>query len=180
MAQKNNHIWLSTDKTYYSVPYTVVGTRVDVIYTATLVSIYAGGKLIATHRRTNVPHTYCTTPSHMPPPHQAMQDREVQKYLQWATATNAEEIYTVVSRILHARRFVQQSYKSCDGIKSLCRTYGVATLQRACRIALELDCCTYGFLREYLQTHPHNDSTTPEQLPSLPKHDNIRGAACYQ
>ena len=180
MAQKNNHIWLSADKTHYSVPYIHVGTRVDVIYTTTLVSIYASGKFVATHRRTHVPHSYCTAKEHMPPAHQVMLNRQVQNYLLWAEATKAQEIYTLVLRMLRARRFVQQSNKSCDGIKALYRTYGAAPLQRACSVALEFDCCTFGFLCGHLQSHPSTETKTAEQLPVMPKHDNIRGPACYQ
>jgi len=178
MVQTNYHIWLSTDRTYYSVPHTHVGSRVDVIYTATLVSIYAQGKLVATHRRTHVPGSYCTKKEHMTPPHREMLNRHVEHYLHWAEATTSQEIYAVVARILHARRFVQQSYKSCDGVKALHRKYGKDALQRACSVALEVDRCTYGFLREYLQTHPDTD-TIAEHLPSVPKHDNIRGPAYY-
>lgn len=180
MAQKNNHIFLSVDKTYYSLPYIHVGQRVAVIYTATLVSIYAKGKLVATHRRTHLPNSYCTTKEHMPPPHQAMLERHVQTYLHWAEATKALDIYTVVLRILHGRRFVQQSYKSCDGIKALYREYGAESMKLACSAALELDRCSYRFLRNYLKANPTPATSADDRLRAIPKHGNIRGASSYQ
>ncbi len=41
---KNNHIYLAGDKHYYNVPYAFTGSMVDVIYTRTMVRIYAKGK----------------------------------------------------------------------------------------------------------------------------------------
>jgi len=180
MAQKNNHIFLSVDKTYYSLPYIHVGQRVSVIYTAKLVSIYAKGKLVATHRRTHIPNSYSTTKEHMPPAHQAMLERQVQNYLHWAEATKTQEIYTVVLRILQGRRFVQQSYKSCDGIKALYREYGAESMKFACSAALELDSCSYRFLRNYLKANPTPDTSADDRLRAIPKHGNIRGASSYQ
>src|SRR5690625_5733884 len=48
---KNNHIYLSQDKHYYSVPYTYIGEKTKVIYTRSLVKIYCKGKQIAVHSR---------------------------------------------------------------------------------------------------------------------------------
>ena len=183
MAQRNNHIWLSDDKTYYSVPHLYVGQRVDVIYTATLVNIYAEGKPVAAHRRTYIPHAYCTDSRHMPPPHQAMASRDVEKYLKWAEATQAQEIYAVVYRVLTSRQFVQQSYRSCDGIQSLYRQYGRDALQRACVVALDVDQCSYGYLLRVLQEQSKNATTqqrASEQIPMMPQHENIRGADYYR
>lgn len=180
MAQKNNHIWLNADKTYYSVPCKHVGDRVDVIYTMTLVHIYAEGKLVATHRRTHTPRSYCTVAGHMPPPHQAMAAREAQAYLKWAESTGSQQIYAVVLRMLNSRRFIQQTYKSCDGIKSLCRRHGVAALEQTCMVALELDQCVYGFLKRHLEHSIKAQPQTAEQLRLMPQHDNIRGAGYYQ
>ncbi|MBK8628114.1 MAG: hypothetical protein IPN86_21890 [Saprospiraceae bacterium] len=40
---QNNHICLSTDKHYYSVPFTYIGQKVKVIYTRSTVRIYHKG-----------------------------------------------------------------------------------------------------------------------------------------
>ena len=41
---KNNHIYLTEDKHYYSAPYIYIGSRVKVIYTRSMVRIYAKGE----------------------------------------------------------------------------------------------------------------------------------------
>lgn len=179
MVQKNNHIWLGQDKTHYSAPYIYVGQRVDVIYSATLVTIYAEGKCVATHRRTHLANTYCTDKEHMPKAHQAWANREVKSYLEWAETTGSQEIYTVVLRILTSRLYLQLSYRSCDGIQALHRKHGKQALARACALALELDQCAYGFLRRHLTASLNTHAIEGDTSASMPHHENIRGSGYY-
>lgn len=179
MVQKNNHIWLSRDKTHYSAPHIYVGRRVEVICTATCVSIYADGRCVATHRRTHLANTYCTAKEHMPKAHQAWVNRSTQTYLEWAEDTASQEIYTVVLRILISRLYPQLAYRSCDGIKALCRKHGIQSVGRACAMALELDQCSYGFLSRHLKTHGQAYATDTVPPAAMPKHGNIRGPEYY-
>jgi hypothetical protein len=59
-VQKNNHVYLAQDKTYYSVPYSCIGSQVEVIYTATLVKIFHLGQCVATHRHTRTAQSKST------------------------------------------------------------------------------------------------------------------------
>lgn len=178
-AQKNNHVWLGKDQTYYSVPFTMIGRTVDVMYTASLVKIYADGTCVAVHQRTYIPHSHCTLKEHMPPAHQAMLQRETRAYLAWAEKTGSDAINAVVQRLLLSRQYPQLAYRSCDGIRSLARLYGSESLRKACEVALELDSCSYSFLRSYLKMHCQEVVPTPSepspQPPPLPNHNNIRG-----
>jgi transposase len=182
-AQKNNHVWLGKDKTYYSVPYTVIGRTVEVIYTATLVKIYADGMRVAVHRRTYVPNSHCTNKEHMPAAHQAMLSRHTQAYLAWAEKTGCTAISAVVQRLLLSRQYPELAYRSCDGIRSLYRLYGPEAVTRACEAALELDSCSYSFLRGYLKMHCSEVEPAPSQRHaaqlSMPVHTNIRGSEYY-
>lgn len=46
---KNNHVYFSAEKHYYSVPYAYIGQKVKVVYTRAMVHIYAKGHQIAVH-----------------------------------------------------------------------------------------------------------------------------------
>ena len=50
-VQQNGHVYLSCDKHYYSVPYTLIGNKAKIIFTSSLVKIYVRGECVATHRR---------------------------------------------------------------------------------------------------------------------------------
>lgn len=182
-VQKNNHVYLAQDKTYYSVPYSCIGSQVEVIYTATLVKIFHLGQCVATHRRTHTPHTHCTVKEHMPAAHQSMLSRHTQQYLQWAEATKSAVISILVHRLLHSRQHPEQAYRSCDGIRALYRQYGMHALEQACNQAIELDQCSYGFLSRYLRTNhsqpPVGTAQNQQGSASIPMHDNIRGRTYY-
>ncbi len=182
-AQKNNHVYLAQDRTYYSLPYTCIGNTVEVIYTARLVKIFHQGQCVAVHTRTYVPSANVTKTEHMPAAHQAMLNRHTQHYLHWAEATKSSAVSAVVQRLLTSRQYPQQAYRSCDGIRTLHRQYGTEALDNACTIALELDQCNYGFLSRHLRSHatappPALTAESPEHR-TTPEHDNIRGAAYY-
>jgi hypothetical protein len=182
-AQRNNHIYLAQDRTYYSVPYTCIGSTVEVIYTATLIKVYHQGSCVAVHRRTYAKYAHITSKEHMPAEHQAMLSRDTQRYIIWAESTRSQAIAAVVLRLLSSRQYPQQAYRGCDGIRALHRRYGTAVFEEACQMALDLDQCHYGFLCKYLRTHAPRDTpqrtTPPENHPTLPEHDNIRGAAYF-
>ncbi len=182
-AQKNNHVYLAQDRTYYSLPFTCIGSTVEVIYTARLVKIFHQGQCVAVHKRTYVPNTYVTKTEHMPAAHQAMLSRDTQQYLLWAEATQSTAVSVVVQRLLTSRQYPQQAYRSCDGIRNLHRHYGIEALESACSTALELDQCNYGFLNRHLRSNASAPAPalTAESLEhsTIPEHDNIRGAAYY-
>ena len=79
---KNNHIYLSEDKHYYSVPYQHIGKQVQVCYTRSLVHIYCKDQQIALHQRSYKAHGYSTIKEHLCSQHQHYLDRSPDYYLQ--------------------------------------------------------------------------------------------------
>lgn len=57
----NNHIYLTQDKHYYSVPFIYIGLKVKVIYTCSIVYIYGKGEQIPVHERKNLLGLYFST-----------------------------------------------------------------------------------------------------------------------
>jgi len=47
-------------KTYYSVPYTLIGQKVDISYTSSIVEVYHRGTRVASHMRVNKPGAFVT------------------------------------------------------------------------------------------------------------------------
>src|ERR1700758_556808 len=63
------------DRHFYSVPYRLVHSKIDVFLTATMVSVFLRGERVASHARSFIPAAYTTLAEHMPPAHQAMAHR---------------------------------------------------------------------------------------------------------
>jgi hypothetical protein len=163
---------------YYSVPYKWIGEKVRVIYTRTIVRIYARGEKIAVHNRNYARGDYTTIMDHLCSQHQAYRERSPAKYLNMAQ-TKSPLLYQIINGLFEGGRPPEQNYKSCDGLFSLYRKTEPEIFNRACKEAIECGSYSYQFVLkiiENLKSQPQE-----EKKPSpLPEHGNIRGKEYYQ
>lgn len=177
-VMKNNHIYLTEDKHYYSVPYTYIGQKVKAIYTPTLVTIYFKCQLIATHLRDYRVSGYSTEKDHLCSQHQYYLDRSPDYYL--AKAKEKSEILnTLFTNIFKQDRYPEQLYKTCDGILHLCKNTPETTFNQACQIAIDNQMYSYKFILNLIKNNMVNNQTAPITK-ALPQHTNIRGKEYYQ
>ncbi|MBW1728819.1 MAG: IS21 family transposase [Deltaproteobacteria bacterium] len=175
---QNNHIRLSIDKHYYSVPYRWIGERVKVIYTRSMVRIYAKSDQIAIHQRNHTPYGYTTVKEHLCSHHQHYLKRSPAYYVERASKMSSE-LQQIVELLFQGGRFPEQNYNTCDGLFSLYRKTEPEIFSRACKEALECKTYSYRFLMKIIETmnkYPEQE-TTPA---ALPEHENIRGKEYYQ
>ena len=71
-VQRNYHVILGEDRHQYSVPFTLIGKRLKIIYTSATVEVYQDLKRVALHTRNYKKHGYSTLAEHMPVHHQHM------------------------------------------------------------------------------------------------------------
>ena len=177
---KNNHIYLTQDKHYYSVPYQYTAEKVKVIYTRTLVHIYAKGKQVALHKRNYRPGTYSTDSSHLCSQHRHYLDRSPDYYKNKAKAYDAS-LGKLVELVFTQDKYPEQLYKSCDGLLQLARNTSKEQLSQACELALLHQNYTYTFMRNLLANKvtlpPPSQQHTPKPLP---QHNNKRGKRYFQ
>jgi transposase len=173
----NNHIYLSEDKNYYSVPHTWIGQKVNVIYTRERVHIYGKSGQIAVHVRSHRPANYTTNPEHLCSQHKFYRDRSPQYYLNLASK-KSETLYSLFECVFQQNRYPEQLYKTCDGMLNLARRTNEHTFEKACQIALDNRVYTYSFLKKLIENKAteQQDSLQPR---SLPGHGNIRGRSYY-
>ncbi len=175
---KNNHIRLSCDKHYYSVPYRWIGEKVKVIYTRSMVRIYAKAEQIAIHQRDHTAYGYTTVKEHLCSHHQHYLDRSPAYYIARAGKMTME-LQQIVELLFQGGRFPEQNYKSCDGLFNLYRKTSPDIFSRACKHALECKTYSYRFMMNVIE----NMNKCPEvEIPAdpLPDHGNIRGKKYYQ
>ena len=175
---KNNHIYLSADKHYYSVPYAYTGNRVKIIYTRSIVRIYAKGQSIAIHLRNYKKGGYSTDKNHLCSHHQHYLERSPEYYLKKASA-KSEVFYQLTKQVFNQEKYPEQLYRTCDGLLSLQRRYTPEDFEKACRIALDVGNYSYGFIRNILNNKMVQIQTEYNDKP-LPVHNNTRGAGYYK
>ena len=179
-VQKNYHIILGEDFHQYSVPYTLIGKTVKLIYTGDLVEIYQDHTRIAFHSRNYKKYGYTTLQSHMPSNHQHMAQRkgwDADTFINRADAIGPSAKH-FISRILSSKVFPEQTFNSCLGIFRLGKQYGNDRLEAACKRAAQSPYANYGIIQNILKNNL--DKTIQPEINFIPDHDNIRGSTNYQ
>jgi len=178
---KNCYVQLSRDKHYYSVPFPHIGDKVTIAYTLTRVSIYYKSQRIAFHRRDYKKYGYTTVKEHLPSHHQFIAEWNPQKFIRWATAIDPI-VEAYIKKVLEAKVYPEQAYRSCVGILSFDKKIGRQRLINACRRATYYNTYNYKMIERIIKSK-HDLLPLEEELPvqqTLPLHENIRGAAYYQ
>ena len=164
---------------YYSVPYQLVKKQLDMRITDNTVECFYKNKRVASHLRSFFEGGHTTVREHMPKSHQQYSDWSPQRFIRWAEKFGPSTA-ALIARALSSRRHPQQSYRSCQGILQLSKSYGDKRLEAACGRALLLGSYRYKSIESILK-HNLDSRPLPEQQElDIPEdHDNIRGPSYY-
>lgn len=179
-VQKNYHVILGEDSHQYSVPYTLIGKTLKLIYTNDQVEIYDDYKRVVLHSRNYKKGGYSTLKGHMPTNHAYMHERKgwnVDAFMNQGEAIGPAT-RTFIARILSSKNFLEQSFNSCLGIFRLGTHYGNDRLEAACLRAKDAPYANYGIINNILKNGL--DKTKESAQPTIPTHENIRGKINYE
>ena len=179
-ATVNIDYHIEVDHHYYSVPFRLLRERLDVRLTATTVEAIHKGERVAAHVRSYVRGTHTTLREHMPPEHQQYADWSPSRFIQWAGKTGTATAQ-LVEKIMAARTYPEQGYRSCLGIIHLGQHYEPERVEAAAKRAIKYNTCSFrsvsAILAAGLDRQP-DSGEAPRQL-TLPEHGNIRGRGYY-
>jgi transposase len=178
-VQKISHIYLGTDKNYYSVPHRYVGRHVEVQYTADVVEIFYGGERIAHHKRSRTAGKYTTIGTHMPSTHQVYNDWNPGWFAKRA-AHIGPYAESYIRRLIAQYDYPEIGYKQAQGILALTKQYPPERVEAACRRAAQGHRAGYRTVANILKNNL--DQNTQPELPlenHIPDHSNIRGGNHY-
>jgi transposase len=171
---------VEADRHYYSVPYQLVGQRVDVRSGTTTVEMFHSGRRVASHLRSVAPGRHTTDPAHMPDSHRRHAEWTPSRIVVWAERTGPNTA-ALAQAIMAARTHPEQGYRSCLGIIRLGERYGTERLEAACARALAARALSYRSVESILS---HGlDSVPLGQRPALRahrRHHNLRGPEYYR
>ena len=177
-VENNCCIYLARDKHYYSVPYTYIGEKVQVIYTRTLVKIYCRHSLVAAHER-KTGFGYSTVSEHLCSAHRFYRERSPQYYIE-AAGKKSSVLKELVTGIFdRSGRPPELSYKTCDGLLRLARQSDPQRLEKACRIAMDAQKYSCRFVQSLIEGKSLLMEETENYRP-LPETDTARGKLYYQ
>lgn len=187
LAVWNPNIKVSTDylvsdgRNKYSVPFDLIGERVDIRLTSNTVEVFFHGNRVASHlRRAAAQRDPIVDENHMTPEHRKYLNYNRDDFTAWAKSVG-ECTEKTVTYFLTSGKEPEQGYKYCASLNKLCERYGKAKLEAACAEVLKHT--TVPSLR-LISTILKNGLFKPEEKKSEVKENRnaygiTRGAAYY-
>ena len=170
---------VEVERHYYSVPYQLVGEKLETRSTITMVEIFHHGKRVASHPRSFTAYHHSTVHEHMPKSHQAHVEWTPSRLIHWGESVG-EAAAQVIRTILENKPHPEMGYRACLGILRLAKTYSNARLEAACQRALAAQACSYQSLKSILKRGlDRQPSLLAEAERSSPQHENLRGGHYY-
>lgn len=170
---------IEVDKHRYSVPYQLVGKKVDVRSTQNTVEIFFKSKRVASHRRSPHKGRFTTQNEHMPKSHREYADWTPERLIRWAAKTGGHTA-RLIEKILTSRPHPQQGFRPCLGIMRLAKRYGDDRLEAACERALHIRSYSYKSVESILKNGLDQQPLPQPQSRQLPlEHHNVRGAKYF-
>jgi hypothetical protein len=161
----------------YSVPYSLVGKRVELRIGANTLEVYEGSKKVAAHKRCLSRLGFTTENAHMPESHAAALWTP-QRLTNWATKIGPQAgLYT--QRVFESKEHKEHGYRSILGVLRLEKRFGKERLEAALARSNAIGSFGYRSIKSILDK---NLEGTPLQPPlsGLPPHDNVRGPDYYK
>ncbi len=127
-----NDYLVSDGRNRYSVPYNLIGEKVDIRVTKNTVEVYFHGSRVASHRRMQtVQREPLVKLEHMPQEHQKYLTYNEDDFKAWAMSVGAMT-EKVVEHFLESGKAPEQGYKACASLTRLGERYGKKRLEAAC------------------------------------------------
>ena len=122
----------------YSVPFDLIGEKVDVRLTKHIVEVFYKQTKVATHVRLDKPQRDpVVKPEHMPEAHRKYLGYNADEFAVWANGAGSS-IAKTVQYFLNSGKEAEQGFKSCASLMKLEKRYGSKRLDDACERVLRL------------------------------------------
>jgi transposase len=127
------HDYLISDgKNKYSVPFDLIGEKVDVRITRNTIEAFFHGTRMASHPRlAERQRDPITIPEHMPEKHRKYLSYNDSEFLSWAESIGVNT-FAVVKSFLESGKVSEQGYKACASLTKLSDRYGHERVEVAC------------------------------------------------
>lgn len=171
---------VEVEKSYYSVPYTLIEAIIEVKYNSRVVEIYHKKKRIASHIRSYKKGEFITEDRHMPHEHRQYLEWTPERIKNWGGKIGPDTAM-LIQRIMEERKHPEQGFRSCLGIIRLSKQYTPERVENACKRALAVAAHNYRSVKSILQSGLDKVAYLEEQRDSKPiDHPNIRGGEYYR
>ena len=165
----------------YSVPYDLIGEKVNLRLTPHTVEVFFRGSRVAVHARSKVfRRDPVVKQEHMPVEHRMYLSYNEKEFTDWANTVGASTA-AVVKYFLTSGKEAEQGYKYCASLTKLADRYGAVRLENACQRLLSFSSTpSTRTLSTILKNGPDRAQTEPEVQKALVQHGITRGADYFR
>ncbi len=167
----------------YSVPFDLIGEKVNLRLTKNAVEVFYRGTRVAMHaRHRTVLRDPVIKPEHMTPEHRKYLNYNESEFTSWGSSIG-EHTASVVRYFLTSGKETEQGYKACASMTRLADRYGAARLENACERLLAFTSTPSIRTLSTILKNGQDKVATPKK-PEVPKtntqHGITRGAAYFR
>ncbi len=169
------------DEHFYSVPFHLVGAKVNVRISPREVAVLHRDRRVATHPRSCQKGGYSILAEHRPAAHRMFAENKPASLLSWATAQGGA-VHAFIQLHIERHRQPTLSVRACQGLRRMAELYGMARLQAACARANTIGAASVLSVESMLQRSLENAPVAVDQAANdtpMPAHDNVRGAEYF-
>lgn len=167
------------DHRLYSVPSELLGAKVDVRATATVMEVWRSGARVTSHERSYGPKgTAVTKPEHRPRAHREWGAWPPERLVGWAAQTGPKTA-EVVAAILAHRTHPETGRRACLGLMRLAERHGASRIEAACGRAIAIGNPRYKTVEAILKSGLDKVALREEVEAKTVFHENIRGGAYF-
>jgi transposase len=177
-ATVNIDYHVEVDRHYYSVPFQLIGKKLDVSTTATTVTVFHKNRRVASHPKSHRKYQYTTLPEHMPKSHQRYLEWTPSRIINWAGKTGPCT-QLMVTEIMQRKKHPEQGFRSCLGVMRLGKRYSLERLEKACERAVAIGAYTYKNVESILKNGLDRQPLAVPNKSRRISHPNIRGSRYY-
>jgi transposase len=178
-AKVNIDYHVEVERHYYSVPYQLAGSVVEVRLTNSVVEVFSQHRRVASHLRSYAVSRHVTDSAHMPDSHRRYLEWTPGRIVSWAEK-NGPSTAAFIEALMKSRPHPEQGFRSALGVMRLAKKYSPERLEAACERGLVLRSFSYKSIESMLS---HGLDQRPLRAAS-PRtrvaHRNIRGPNYYQ
>ena len=168
------------DKHAYSIPYSLIGERVEARVTQRIVEIYHNSVRVAAHIRSHEAGGFTTDDAHRPKKHRAYAEQTRERFIQWAESTGPAVVAAIEAQFADKPEYSSRALTACTQLKDIARRYGAERFEAACIRAKAIESLSVKSIRSILECRL--DMAEMQEAPiqaQLPFHHNVRGSNYY-
>ena len=184
-VMRNSYVTLN--KHHYSVPREYVGKRVELVFDSDTIEVFHGLRLVTSHRRDDTPYEYTRKESHNLPGRHGSYEKDLDEIFERASQID-NIVLMYLREVARQKKYPPLAFRSCRGILSLEKKFGLGRLVAACACATQARRYGYNDLLDILQKgddadfmiEEDNAGVAGDNIHTPARHKNIRGSEYYR